>query len=49
MASIALLAGFELIGCTRANSPKEVEVAALRCGYDAVPAFDSFPQRSPGN
>ena len=46
MASTAPLTGSELIDCARANGPKGVEVAASRCGYDNVPAFETALQKA---
>ncbi|GAB4230030.1 MAG: hypothetical protein Kow00121_58880 [Elainellaceae cyanobacterium] len=34
------LTGSELIDCARANGPKGAEVAASRCGYESIAAFE---------
>ncbi len=41
MASTAPLTGSELIDCAKANSPRGIEVAASRCGYQDVAAFET--------
>jgi len=41
MASTAPLTGSELIDCAKANSPKGVEIAASRCGYRNIAAFET--------